>query len=100
MKVAECLGQPHPTIIIIKLIYIMMITMIIIMIIVILVIVQLIILTNITLATRITTIVIVIVLEQLPVALASEQFWMYLILDMVAPQTFARTFTKPGFRLY
>ena len=31
---------------------------------------------------------------------SSEQFWMYLNLDMVAPQTFARTFTKPGFRLY
>ena len=30
----------------------------------------------------------------------SEQFWMYLNLDMVAPQTFARTFTKPGVRLY
>ena len=30
----------------------------------------------------------------------SEQFWMYLNLDMVAPQTFARTFTKPGSRLY
>ena len=32
--------------------------------------------------------------------LVSEQFWMYLNLDMVAPQTLARTFTKPGFRLY
>ena len=32
--------------------------------------------------------------------LRSEQFWMYLNLDMVAPQTFARTFTKPGSRLY
>ena len=31
---------------------------------------------------------------------SSEQFWMYLNLDMVAPQTFARTFTKPGSSLY
>ena len=31
---------------------------------------------------------------------SSEQFWMYLNLGMVAPQTFAMTFAKPGFRLY
>ena len=30
----------------------------------------------------------------------SEQFWMYLNLNIAASQTFARTFTKPGFRLY
>ena len=30
----------------------------------------------------------------------SEQFWMYLNLNMAAPQTFARTFTKPGSHLY
>ena len=30
----------------------------------------------------------------------SEQFWMYLSLSMAAPQTFARTFTKLGRRLY
>ena len=30
----------------------------------------------------------------------SEQFWIYLSLNIAAPQTFARTFTKPGSRLY
>ena len=30
----------------------------------------------------------------------SEQFWKHLNLNMAAPQTFARTFTKPGSRLY
>ena len=30
----------------------------------------------------------------------SEPFWMHLNLNMAAPQTCARTFTKPGFRLY
>ena len=30
----------------------------------------------------------------------SKQFWMYLNLNIAAPQTFARTFTKPGSRLY
>ena len=35
-----------------------------------------------------------------PYVCHSEQFRMYLNLDMAAPQTFARTFTKPGSRLY
>ena len=32
--------------------------------------------------------------------LNSEQFGIYLNLNIAAPKTFARTFTKPGSRLY
>ena len=32
--------------------------------------------------------------------ICSEQFRKHLYLNMAAPQTFARTFTKPGSRLY